>query len=303
MDSTGGAVPPPTPAFADHAAPHGTVASPGTRGGSASGSGNGNAPRLHGLVLAGGRSSRLHRSAPFPTPDKPLLADGSGTLLEAALEALRAAGAPSLRSVVVGPPLLPVPAGTRIVREDPPFAGPAAAIGAGLAALRQGPGAEAPDAGGPGPSTETAASRSPGGSEHDAGPGADWVLLLAADMPRALPALLRLVEALDVEHSTDSAPSALLAVDEGVEQPLLCLLRLDAALASFGRDAQDASVRSRLRTLDPLPVPVPAGSSADVDTWRDAVELGFAGGPSRPPGEPSRTELQQAQPRPPGDPA
>jgi molybdopterin-guanine dinucleotide biosynthesis protein A len=263
------------------------------------GGGGGSAPRLHGLVLAGGRSSRLHRSAPFPTPDKPLLADGSGTLLEAALESLRAAGVPSRRSVVVGPPLLPVPAGTRIVREDPPFTGPAAAIGAGLAALREGLAAEVADAGEEESSTKTAEPHP--GPDDAAAPRPDWVLLLAADMPRALPALLRLVEALGLERAGGSVPSALLAVDGGVEQPLLCLLRLDAALASFGRDARDASVRSRLRALAPLPVPVPAGSSADVDTWRDAVELGFAGAPSLPPRDPAQADPQQLRPRPPGE--
>ncbi|WP_129656466.1 molybdenum cofactor guanylyltransferase [Rothia halotolerans] len=279
-DSPGDAVPPPTtPAPAGRAAR--TGASPG-----ASPEGDGE-PRLHGLVLAGGRSSRLHSSAPFPAPDKPLLADGSGTLLEAALGALRTAGVPSRRSVVVGPPFLPVPAGARLVREDPPFTGPAAAIAAGLTALGEATGADAGPTGGRAPSPEAGAPRSPRASGDAAGARPGWVLLLAADMPRALPALLRLVEALEAARAGDAAPSALVAVDEGVEQPLLCLLRLDAALAAFGRGSEDASVRSRLRILEPLPVAVPSGSSADVDTWQDAVELGFTGGASLPPGEPA----------------
>jgi molybdopterin-guanine dinucleotide biosynthesis protein A len=76
------------------------------------------------VVLAGGRASRLGGV------HKPGLEVGGSTLLDRVLAAV---GAAEVR-IVVGPPQ-PVPAGTAIVREDPPGGGPVAAIAAGLAAI------------------------------------------------------------------------------------------------------------------------------------------------------------------------
>ncbi|WP_313902478.1 NTP transferase domain-containing protein [Arthrobacter sp. KBS0703] len=105
------------------------------------------------IVLAGGRSSRLGG-----TPKSALMYDGA-TLLERSI----AAAGGARRIVVVGPEPADLPAGILSCREDPPFAGPAAAIAAGLAGLRR---ARAAD-------------------EDDAA----LVLVLACDMPRAADAV------------------------------------------------------------------------------------------------------------------
>ena len=87
------------------------------------------------IILAGGRSSRLGG-----VPKSGLIFDGA-TLLERSLRAADAAG----RIVVVGPDPGDLPDGVLSCREDPPFAGPAAAIAAGLGALAaSAPAAEPP---------------------------------------------------------------------------------------------------------------------------------------------------------------
>ena len=72
------------------------------------------------LILAGGRSSRLGG-----VPKSQLLYDGA-TLLALSLSASAGAGA----TVVVGPDPGTLPAGVLSCREEPAFAGPAAAIAA-----------------------------------------------------------------------------------------------------------------------------------------------------------------------------
>ncbi len=79
-------------------------------------------PGYDAVVLAGGRAARLGGQA------KPQLVVGAGTILDAVLAAVPDAG----RRVVVGPPQA-VPAGVRLVREQPPGGGPVAALHAGLA--------------------------------------------------------------------------------------------------------------------------------------------------------------------------
>ena len=78
-------------------------------------------PGYDAVVLAGGKAARLGGRA------KPQLVVGTRTILEAVLAAVADAG----RRVVVGPPQ-PVPAGVRLVREQPPGGGPVAALHAGL---------------------------------------------------------------------------------------------------------------------------------------------------------------------------
>ena len=115
------------------------------------------------IILAGGKSSRLGG-----VPKSRLIYDGA-TLLERSLRAAGAAG----RTVVVGPDPGDLPDGILSCREDPPFAGPAAAIAAGLGAL--------------------AADHA---SRHEAGAPAPFILVLACDMPRSAAAVRTLVEAL-----------------------------------------------------------------------------------------------------------
>ena len=207
------------------------------------------------LILAGGRSSRLGG-----TPKQSLVYDG-GTLLERALQAAWGAEC----RVVVGPDPGTLPPGVLACREDPPFAGPAAAIAAGLASLAGSPGE-------PG-----AAARAP----------APYTLVLACDMPRADAA----VERLHSEHAAAAElhDGVVACSGDGRIQPLVGLYSTSALQKAVdtlaGRDALiNASVRSLLASLDLQLVTVPAGSTADVDTWDDAAALGIAAGPGAQPG-------------------
>jgi molybdenum cofactor guanylyltransferase len=81
-------------------------------------------PPFAAVVLAGGKAARLGGQP------KPQLDVGGRSMLTAVLTAVHGA-APR---VVVGPPQ-PVPAGVRVVREQPPGGGPVPALVAGLAAV------------------------------------------------------------------------------------------------------------------------------------------------------------------------
>ncbi|UKA59616.1 molybdenum cofactor guanylyltransferase [Arthrobacter sp. FW306-2-2C-D06B] len=194
------------------------------------------------VILAGGKSSRLGG-----VPKAQLRYDGA-TLLQRAVAAARGAG----RVVVVGPDTGTLPDGTLTAREDPPYSGPAAAIAAGLLRLGQ---------------------RSPS-TEH-----APWVLVLACDMPLAAAAVPVLLQELAGHGDTEGAMS--ISAD-GRKQPLLGIYRVSAlqrevqAAAAQGGLA-NAAVFRLLARLDLLAVPVPAGSTDDVDTWEDAAALGVDG--------------------------
>lgn len=103
---------------------------------------------LDAVILAGGRGSRLGGIS------KGDLVVGGRRLIDVALDAARGAGAN--RSLVVGAVAVEAPA--ELIREEPPFGGPAAGLAAAL------------------PSVST-----------------PWLLLLACDLPRA-PALVELLE-------------------------------------------------------------------------------------------------------------
>ena len=189
------------------------------------------------VVLAGGRSLRLGG-----VPKQALTYDGA-TLLQRSLAA--AAGAQS--AVVVGPDPGPLPGGVVTCREEPPFAGPASAIAAGLAALR-----------------------------GTAGPRPPFTLLLACDMPNVGVA----VEALRL--ALRPGDGAMAVSPDGHRQPLVGFY----STAALQRSVQDlvsrgalmnGSVSALLARLDVQLVTVPAGSTDDVDTWDDAAALGVAG--------------------------
>jgi molybdopterin-guanine dinucleotide biosynthesis protein A len=189
------------------------------------------------VVLAGGRSSRLGG-----VPKQALVYDGA-TLLKRTLDA--AAGAQTV--VVVGPDPGPRPAGVITCREEPPFAGPASAIGAGLAALR-----------------------------GTAGPRPACTLLLACDMPNV-------GQAIDALRGAVGPGDGVMALSvDGRRQPLAGFYST-AALERSVRDLNargalmNGSVSALLATLDVQLVTVPAGSTDDVDTWDDAAALGVAG--------------------------
>lgn len=211
------------------------------------------------LILAGGRSSRLGG-----VPKQSLVLRGR-TLLDWTIEA--AAGA--RHTVVVGDvscssppsrrvsddagPAQSLPPGVLSCREEPAFAGPAAGISAGLAAL----------------------------AEH--GGGAPFTLVLACDMPLAARAVATLRAA--VAAAGDGRGAVARSAD-GREQPLAAIYNTDELKRSCGelslRNALvNGSVRSLLANLDVQLVTVPAGSTADVDTWGDAATLGIAAGSQR----------------------
>ena len=129
------------------------------------------------------------------------------------------------------------------VQEDPPFAGPAAGIAAGLAALPRSDGR---------------------------------VLILACDMPAAAAAAQLLLESDSNEPKT-----AVLAVDNGRVQPLAGIYPVPELLAAVhaARASQrlaNASVRSLIASVDIKECAVPAGTTADIDTWDDARSHGIA---------------------------
>ncbi|WP_458107317.1 NTP transferase domain-containing protein [Arthrobacter sp. R3-55] len=197
---------------------------------------------FNAVILAGGRATRL---GGVPKPS--LMYDGD-TLLSHALQAARGAAA----VVVVGPEAsgpggMPLPDGVLRAREEPAFAGPAAAIAAGLAALER-RGTEAP-----------------------------WTLVLACDMPFASRGVADLWRALAAHPGVEGAMAV--SVD-GRKQPLLgayntAALVREVAVASQGSGLTNSSVFRLLARLNLLDVAVPAGSTEDVDTWEDAAALGI----------------------------
>ncbi|WP_333620102.1 NTP transferase domain-containing protein [Dietzia sp.] len=250
---------------------------------------------LAAIVLAGGRSTRLRESAPGDEIAKTLLRDGTGTrLVDAAIAA--AAGTGARRIAVVGPrpdeafaaALDGADAEVDILyaREDPPFAGPAAAIAAGLEALW------------PGAGRNDDQNVAPVGGASTSPSDEALVLVVGGDMPAAGPGLAALVEAFSdapgpagAETRADSpgpdgsagvAATAhiclgdgAIAIADGRRQPLLSALRASSALRAFSGECSGASVHRLLTALDLVEVDVPAGAAADVDTWSDARALGF----------------------------
>ncbi|WP_255770390.1 molybdenum cofactor guanylyltransferase [Pseudarthrobacter sulfonivorans] len=195
------------------------------------------------LILAGGRSARLGG-----VPKQALTYDGE-TLLRRSVAA--AGGARAV--VVVGPDSGQNPPGTLTCREEPPFGGPAAAIAAGLATLGKAGGSRPP-----------------------------LTLLLACDMPNVRQAVAALQEGLRTAGPAGERDGVVAVSEDGRRQPLVglystaALQRAVAELAANG-DLINGSVRALLASLELKPVAVPAGSTADVDTWDDAATLGVAG--------------------------
>ncbi|MFM9918116.1 NTP transferase domain-containing protein [Lacisediminihabitans sp. H27-G8] len=190
------------------------------------------------IVLAGGRASRLDGVS------KPELEVDGRSLLSRALDA--ASGA--RHSVVVGTPSV-VPAGVLVTREDPAYGGPAAAIGAGILAL----GPESP-----GPESRRAASP-------------DYLLVLASDLPNSAKAVAELLT-----HASEGTDGVLAIDSGGRRQPLLGLYRYGPLSAAVhGRDLTGLSVRALLASLDLAEIPMPEGSTDDIDTWADAAGFGI----------------------------
>ena len=183
---------------------------------------------LDAIILAGGRAERLGGAS------KPDLVVGGRTLLSLAIGAARAAGCD--RIVVVGPADLDAP-GCTVVRENPPFGGPVAAIAAGLEAV--------PAEGGD-------------------------VLVLACDMPEVDDAVRRLREA---RGEGDVVDGVCLVDADGHVQWLSAIYdraALERGLGELGSGpgAAGASMRRLAASLD-LAFVADGGSTRDIDTWSD----------------------------------
>lgn len=204
------------------------------------------------IVLAGGRASRLGG-----VPKAELVVAGR-TLLSRSLEATTGAR----RTVVVGT-AVDLHDKVLVTREQPPFGGPAAAIGAGLAALGL---------------VESGLDAS------GAIPFDDHVLVLACDVPNSALAVAALLAAQSGDRD------GVIAIDDaGRRQPLLGLYRLGplaVAVRTRGSGIRGLSVRDLLSPLDLAEVRVPEGSTDDIDTWADAAVFGLL---------PPRTEYSPRQ--------
>ena len=185
------------------------------------------------IILAGGRARRLG------TP-KPAVRLNGETLLDRALRATR-----GMAVVVVGPPGLASsvarhPAAT-VTREEPPFAGPAAAVAAGL--------------------DELARRKSRAGR----------VLVLACDLARVSDAAAALLTASD---RNPDGEGVVLADPSGHRQWLCGIYGAEALRASADRlraagALASAPARSLFDGMRLHEVPDPGGLSDDIDTPAD----------------------------------
>lgn len=227
--------------------------------------------RFDAIILAGGRGSRLGGV------DKGALTIGGRSLLDGVLEATLAAD----QVVVVGDG--PVPRGVLLTREDPVFGGPAAAVVAGLRALRM-PSAPLGSVGSGAPiaAGEVARRGSPARSST-----AQLVLVLACDLPEAQAGVELLLEVAtrtgrDVDGPAEggvpdargeqTADGWCLAEEGGRLQWLFGLYRagaLERAAEALG-DPTDRSMGRLLGRLDLVAVPAPAHVTMDIDTPEDA---------------------------------
>lgn len=192
-------------------------------------------PPFAGVLLTGGTGRRLGGV------DKASVELDRRRLLDHALEALAEAD-----PVVVVGPATEVDREVVFVREDPPGSGPAAGLLAGVEHVI------GPD---PGPV---------------AGPGPDWVAVLAVDMPRVSADSFRRLLA-----AAAGRDGAFLLDPEGYRQ--LCgVVRTDRLLevAPPAGSRDGLSVRRLLAPLDLYDLPAVGQEAHDVDTWEDLERLG-----------------------------
>ena len=220
------------------------------------------------IVLAGGRARRLDGAV------KPAVEVAGRTLLSRVLDARVFARhvvvvGPGSARVAVSPDEADSAGGTDSTDgtltwtlEDPPFGGPVAGIVAGLAALER-----------------VTASAVPSGAP------ADWVLVLACDLPWAADAARLLVPAATDPVLPASVHGLHLVDPGGRAQWLAGIYRpvpLRAAADRLGADAHGASMRGLLGPLELRGVHDHSDAGRDVDTWQD-VETSSALLQSNPP--------------------
>ena len=191
------------------------------------------------VVLSGGRGSRLGGVVKA----RLLCRDGglSVPLLRRAVSAAEGAK----RIVVVGDGVAGLPSTVRLVRENPAFGGPAAALEAGVRELER------------------------------EGRQEEFVLVLACDMPQ----IGQAVDGLLAAAASDARHDGVLAIDTaGRAQYLAAVYRLTAlrrAMASAREIGLDGmSMRALLHGLRLAETPVPRGATDDVDDWDDAIRMG-----------------------------
>jgi len=219
--------------------------------------------RFDAIVLSGGRSSRLGGSP------KHQLVVGGRSLLETTLRAVGGAsrtvvvGDEPLRADIFGAADAAVP--PFFVREEPRFAGPAAAIAAGVAAL--------------------AAVTAEDAAFH--GEPAEFTIVVACDMPNVAGAIAALLAEADSVRDSPSISGFVAADEDGTAQLLVGLYRTSALVDAIGQLAEglvNLSVRRLVSGLELEAVAVPVGSTHDIDTWADAAEFGVTAAPTE--GEP-----------------
>ena len=209
------------------------------------------------VVLAGGAGRRLGGV------DKPALLHGGRSLVELALDAVGDAVV-----VVVGPHRV-LPDSVCQVQEDPPGAGPAAAVAAGLRALGSHPIAR-----------------------HDAAADAT-VAVLAADLPGiGVETVQRLTAELGRGGPTDPGAGpgrvgAVLLDAQGRRQYLLGVFRLGPLLAAAeGTVWAGRPLRALLDPLIDVEIPALGSEAADVDTPEDYRRWRLSSPPPIPPSIP-----------------
>ena len=170
------------------------------------------------IVLAGGRGTRLGGV------DKAALEFDGETLLARTLRAVAGAA----RIIVVGDPM-PVADGTIVVQEEPRFAGPAAALGAGMAEVRE-----------------------------------SYVFLVGCDHPYLADAVDLLLD----EASGDGVIAVDGNGRRQYLMSVLDASALRASIAAQA-NLVDLSVRALLAPLELMEIAVPARAALDIDTWHD----------------------------------
>lgn len=192
------------------------------------------------IVLGGGRGARLGGV------DKPALVLGGLSLADRAIRAVAGARALAFVSHGVVPSAEPLDPRIRLVREEPRWAGPVAAIAAGLAGL-----------------------------DDRSEP---VTVVLAGDLVDPAPAVAALLA-----HGP-RRDDGIIAIDpDGVRQPLLAIYRtaaLHSAVAAVGTvgraTGRGPSMHAVLQRLELRELALPAAWCADVDTPADAARHGIA---------------------------
>lgn len=203
-------------------------------------------PEWDAVILAGGRASRLGGI------DKPHLRFDGTTLLAHALTAT--AGATQVCIVGHAAPDAASDPRVTTTQEVPRWGGPASALAAGLSELAR---------------RRARAAR----------PSAEWIAVLASDLPRvvdAVPALWR--AAARTEASGMVLADGVQARDpDGRRQPLLALYRADPLYAAIAaaETLDGGSVTRLLAPLSVFLVPMAAELCQDVDTPDDARRVGI----------------------------